>query len=152
MRIVIMRGISGSGKSTYIRKNFPEALLCSADQYFMKNGEYRFNPSELGEAHASCIRLFTYYCSNPLNIMPNSATIAVDNTNLRIEEIAAYVQLAVAFGHEVEIYRLVYPVETAARRNVHGVPRKSVEAMDRRFQDLPSFWPKETIVNTSGRE
>lgn len=38
MRCVITRGLPGSGKSTYIKNNYPDVVACSADNAFMKNG------------------------------------------------------------------------------------------------------------------
>ena len=47
-KVIIMRGPSGSGKSTYIQKHFPDAYVCSADHFFIKNGEYVFEPAKIG--------------------------------------------------------------------------------------------------------
>ena len=33
-RLIILAGCAGSGKSTYVRRQFPEALVVSADHYF----------------------------------------------------------------------------------------------------------------------
>jgi hypothetical protein len=64
MKVVIMSGISGSGKDTYIENNFytehyPPSI-CSADDYFMKDNKYQFNHSKLNEAHGYCLKKFLY--------------------------------------------------------------------------------------------
>ncbi|CAC5398331.1 CNP [Mytilus coruscus] len=53
----IMRGVSGSGKSTLVRligNIYRDSRICSADQYFMKNGKYQFDKSNLSIAHEKC--------------------------------------------------------------------------------------------------
>ena len=145
MKVVLLRGVSGSGKSTYTRKNYKNSIVCSADHFFTINGQYTFNPSKLGEAHQACIKKFVLRCTNEDF---NDDTLIVDNTNLTVAEIAPYVQVALAFGHQVEIIRLVCMVAEAAKRNTHGVPFKSVEAMAHRFENLPVYWPKETEIYT----
>jgi len=37
-KVVIMRGVSGSGKSTYARTNYPSATILSSDDYWTKDG------------------------------------------------------------------------------------------------------------------
>lgn len=147
MKVVLLRGISGSGKSSFVRnlQNYENPIICSADHFFMIDGCYVFNPEKLGAAHQACMRKFVLHCTNKDF---NDDTIVVDNTNLTVAEIAPYVQVALAFGHEVVIIRLVCMVAEAAKRNTHGVPFKSVEAMARRFENLPVYWPKETEVYT----
>lgn len=53
MKIYFLRGVSGSGKSTEAMRlaNNNKDVICSADDYFMKDGEYIFNPSLLAAAH-----------------------------------------------------------------------------------------------------
>lgn len=137
-----MRGISGSGKSTYSKKNFPEAYRCSADDFFTEVvGEgkaYVFDAKRLGEAHRWCMERFIRATTHrdPLG---KAALVVVDNTHLQLWEFMGYVQIAQAMGYEVQIIQLETPVQIAAKRNVHGVPPGKVEDMSRRFQRLPSF-------------
>lgn len=141
MRVLILRGVSGSGKSTYTRKvstGLNKVVVCSADHYFERSGEYRFNPKELPEAHKQCFRKFVSTINEGL-----ADLIVVDNTNLTRVEVAPYLVYAQAFGCEVEIVRLTVDVGLAAQRNLHGVPLGSIQAMERRFEDLLPYWPKE---------
>lgn len=129
-----MRGVSGSGKSTYIRDHLPGAYVCSADHFFIgTDGVYRFNPTKLGEAHRWCYRKFLTALSDWREL------IVVDNTNTQLFEFYGYIQLAWAHDYEVSAVRMDTPVELAAARNLHGVPAAGVEAMAARFQTIPTF-------------
>ena len=59
-KIVILSGPSGSGKSTWVKDAYPEAMICSADQYFVDEdtGEYQFDPTKLPIAHSECMSKF----------------------------------------------------------------------------------------------
>lgn len=141
-KVVIMRGVSGSGKSTYAAKHFAKAYRCSADDYFTEVlGEgktYAFDARKLGEAHRWCMERFIRAVTHrdPLG---RADLVVVDNTNLQLWEFMGYVQVAQAMGYEVSIFRMNTPVEVAARRNLHGVPLNKVEDMSRRFQNIPPF-------------
>lgn len=139
-KVVILRGISGSGKSTYTKKNHPTALICSADDFFIcKDGVYRFDAKQLGEAHKWCMNRFVHSC------MQNLPEIVVDNTNTQLWEMSGYVQVAESQGYEVQIVRMETPVSLCAERNTHGVPLKAVQGMADRFQKVLPWW-KETVV------
>ncbi len=58
MKAIILSGISGAGKSTYIDERYPTAPMCSADTYFTTDGVYKFDATRLGEVHAQCLRWF----------------------------------------------------------------------------------------------
>lgn len=140
-KLKIMRGISGSGKSTYTRKNFPGALVCSADQEFIgPDGVYIFDPKKLGEAHLGCWR------KTHEALMRGEELVVVDNTNTQLWEMSPYVQMGNALGYEVEIIRMDTPAHVAAARNVHGVPADKVRAMADRFQKVLPHW-KEIVVS-----
>ena len=138
--VILMVGVSGSGKSTYAR-SLAGAFVVSADDHFEVDGQYRFNPAELGVAHGKCLRRFI----EALSAKSPPALVVVDNTNTSIIELAPYVAVAQAYDCEIEIVRIVCPPEVAAARNTHGVPEAAVRAMHERIETMfqnkfPPFW------------
>ena len=143
-RVIVMRGISGSGKSFYTRKHHPEAVVCSADDYFTEvlgeGKEYRFDPAKLPDAHSWCMQKFLRACTQD-----QAPVVVVDNTNTKIWELSGYVQVAGALGYDVSIVRMDTPVDVASGRNTHGVPAKAVQGMADRFEKCLPWW-RETVV------
>lgn len=142
-KVNILIGISGSGKSTLIGNELGAATVCSADHHFLgDDGVYRFNPAELGTAHAKCFR-------KAVETVRDGGEVVIDNTNTTTTEIAPYIALANAYGAELRIIVIRCEAETAARRNTHGVPRGAVTAMAGRLESTmahwPSFWPEPEI-------
>lgn len=132
--IKVMRGISGSGKSTLAREMVERAMargesvkVCSADDYFMKNGEYRFVGAEIGDAHKTCMREFLAALQNLVDF------VVVDNTNVNIEDISPYIAVGEALGYDVEVVQVNTPLEVALGRNVHGVGDAQVTSMYKRM-------------------
>lgn len=146
--VIILCGISGSGKSTRIAKLYPEAAVCSADHYFMVDGEYRFDPSKLPQAHGSCLKQFVSCLQGRL---PDGQppTVVVDNTNTTVAEVAPYAALALAYGYDLRIEILKVDPEVAAARNLHGVPLAGIVKMAERLatlkDSLPPWWPCEEV-------
>lgn len=149
MKVIILSGISGAGKSTYIKKNHPNAIVCSADDFFMIDGEYRFDPTKLGQAHATCFRKYLNQLSFATGYSPHSEDIVVDNTNTTAMEISPYVLAAEAYGVEYEIVTLVVDPSIATKRNVHKVPEKTVFAMAKKLAGriLPPWWNHKTVTH-----
>lgn len=147
MKVVILCGVSGSGKSTLVRKEYKTAVVCSADSYFERvDGEYAFDASKLSEAHGLCLRQFVALVTNPgcdFRITEYNDVVVVDNTNTTIAEMAPYVALAQAYGHDLEIVTLRCDPVDAAARGKHGVPLESVIAQSVRLysRDIPPWWP-----------
>lgn len=139
--VVILRGIPGSGKSTFARSNYPKGLVVSADDFFMKSGKYQFNPELLGLAHRDCFRKFLVRCDAGEDL------IVVDNTNSSAVEAAPYVLCGESFGYRVEVITLLCDPVAAAKRNVHGVPEDRVVKMDHylRLEKLPPWWSHRTV-------
>lgn len=134
--VTILRGISGAGKSTYTKKVFPTAVVCSADFYFGHGSNYKFDPSKLGAAHGSCRYNFEQA------VLQGQPSIVIDNTNTMLKEFKHYIDFATANGYQVNVVRIKIDPKVAANRNVHGVPLEKVKQMQDRFQDYPG----ETIV------
>lgn len=144
-RVVIMAGCSGSGKSSYIAKHFPSAYVVSADHFFMRDGEYEFNRSQLHQAHSQCQ-------TNYLDALTSGVElIVVDNTNTRLKEMRPYIEPALELGYEVEIVVLLVNVRKAFKRNKHGVPLAVIEKMAARLDNtltlLPPEWPHTIIYD-----
>lgn len=143
MNIKIMRGVPGSGKSTWAKNlrqvTYDQGLLpiiVSADMYFTASGQYMFDPTKLGEAHRWCMSSFINSCNDHMN------PIIVDNTNINLEDISPYVAVGEALGYDVEIVQIETDPEIAAARNTHGVPKAKVIEMARRMQvnRIPRRW------------
>lgn len=121
----ILRGISGSGKSTFCVNHLqPEVVCCSADSYFYDEaGEYRFNPAKLGEAHAYCMHSF-------INELARGNSVCVDNTNCSSWEYMNYERMAQLEGYNILIIEFrcasMRDVQKCFSRNSHGVPLDTV--------------------------
>lgn len=132
-KIVILRGLPGSGKSTKVMERYPDAVVCSADNYFINplDGVYRYNPERIGDAHKWCR-------FNAIAAADASApVIVVDNTNIKYSDFRAYLEIAEAYGYEVELVESdtewKWDVDECAKRNVHGVPREAIQRMKDRW-------------------
>lgn len=151
--ILIVSGVTGSGKTTLVRQlitevqdrsdlggDKPWTATVSADDFFEGPDGYAFNPSLLGEAHGQCLRRFTELLV--AKVSPD--TLIVDNTNTTTEELAPYVLLANAYKIPVRLITVTtpYDLELAAKRNVHGVPIQAIRAQSDRLdkRELPAFW------------
>lgn len=132
--VIIMRGLPGSGKSTLaglIANEYSPAIVCSADHFFQRGFEYKFNPKLIGKAHEACKSDFLeaiekYKCE----------TIIVDNTNTQPWEWEWYKQQAKKHGYNVSIIRVDTDLsdEELAARNKHGVPLETIRKMRERMK------------------
>lgn len=141
MKLVIMRGCSGSGKSTKAKQLMSDflaenkgasAVICSADQFFMEDGEYKFNPRLLSQAHGDCKRRVKEAMKKRTDL------IILDNTNTQAWEMVPYEQMSEKFGYETE--KIVVggfdeeSLKLYASRNEHGVSLDIIKKQAGRFQ------------------
>jgi NEDD4-binding protein 2 len=127
-RLILMRGLPGSGKShraKEIAAEDPGSQIFSTDDYWGK--DYNFDPSKLGEAH-------TWNHQRAHQAMQKgSSTVIIDNTNMFHSHMDPYVKSARQFGYEVshEHSKAPWAWDTVecAKRNTHGVPHETIERM-----------------------
>jgi predicted kinase len=116
----LLRAAQGAGKSfTATQLNqLPNSIICCADDYFMVNGEYKFDGSKLKYAHQECQQKFI----NALEL--GKENIIVANCNARERDFAFYVEAAKQYG--AVLISLV--VENRhGNRNVHGCDEQIVD-------------------------
>lgn len=153
--IYIMMGTSGSGKSTWIKNNVPDAVICSADHFFEdKFGNYNFQSNKLYQAHETAFSKYLRALDDE-----SVTNIVVDNTNTRLKYMRRYAMEANLRGYPVTMVVLRVDPEVAAQRNKHGVPKETIDKMDKEIENtltigFPDTWDiKETIIidNRSGK-
>ena len=129
--LYIVRGIPGSGKSTFAKSICKSWQHVETDMYFMKDGQYKFDPSKLKQAHQWCKdKVHDMMRPTLWNLLFNR-TIVVSNTFTQEWEMNPYLDLAKQFGY------MVFTVVVENRhggKNVHGVPNDKIELMKNRFE------------------
>ena len=80
--VIIMRGLPGRANRPRPTK-FPNAVVCSADSFFLDRTNIQICQLELQQAHRSCFRAFINY--------RGAETIVIDNTNTCSWEYENYV-------------------------------------------------------------
>jgi predicted kinase len=130
--VIIMRGIPGSGKSTFAKQKYPSATVCSADHYFTdREGNYSFDIDYIQEAHEHCREEFAEA------IALEEGLIVVDNTNLSMNAMEYYINKAKVHNYYIVFVRMVVPVDVAIKRNIHDVPPETIEHFEEIMEELP---------------
>ena len=121
-------GGNGCGKSTLAKSL--GGIHIEADQFFMVEGEYKFDASKLKEVHNNCLtRTKSYmYIHSSKDI---AERIIVSNTFTQEWEMKPYYDLANEWGYKV------FSIIVENRHggvNEHGVPEDKLQAMKDRFE------------------
>lgn len=135
--LTLVRGLPGSGKSTFaetiafgFRARGQQAAVFSADDYFMVDGVYRFDPSQLAQAHGSCHRRTEEFLRHGGNAI-------VANTFTQAWEMTPYVFLTGTYRTRlvvVDCFDGGMSDKQLAAKNVHGVPLPAIQAMRQRWE------------------
>jgi predicted kinase len=132
--LYIVRGIPGSGKSTFAKRLVGEDfLVCEADKYFIdkETGEYNFDFTKIKDAHKFCQDTVETYMKDSLVNDQFYREIAVSNTFTQEWEMEPYFELAKTYGYKV--FSIV--VENRHEgTNQHGVPDEVLTKMRERFE------------------
>jgi predicted kinase len=131
--LILLRGLPGSGKSTFAKAMWNELVVCEADQYFIdkETGEYKFNQHDLPKAHYWCqSRVETFMQDNHMNdqFYPR---IVVANTFTQEWEMKPYYELALKYNYRVHS---VIVENRHGNKSVHDVPDATMGNMLNRFE------------------
>jgi predicted kinase len=121
--LYIVRGIPGSGKSTFAKSL--GGVHFETDMYFMKNGEYNFDISQIKVAHEWCRESVEY------EMAKYTPKVVVSNTFTQEWEMKPYFDLAEKYGYKVFS---VIVENRHGGRNLHGVPDETLSKMKGRFE------------------
>lgn len=129
-QLLIIRGLPGSGKTTYAHNlqcdpdGWIDTELFEADMYFERpDGIYDFNPKLIPNAHQWCYRKVVE------SLKSNTSTI-VANTFTRKWEYQKYIDYCKEHDIPYEVITC-----TGNYQNVHGVPQETIEKMRQRWED-----------------
>ena len=122
--LLLIRGVSGSGKSTFAKmlggKNY------EVDHFFYENGKYNFNPDRLKEAHE--------WCRNKVEneMLLENPFIIVSNTFTDPWEMEVYFNLAEEFGYKVTT---IIMENRHGNSSVHNVPEKTLKRQKEKLKN-----------------
>lgn len=133
-KLIILRGLPGSGKSKVAEEmKSMGAFVYSTDDFFMKDGQYVFDPARLPEAHTNCQQRVLTALST------EAPLVVVDNTHSRFWEFCLCAQMGAVFGYDVEVRtiggRSYEDVRKYAQRSMHKVPELAILKMAYRWEE-----------------
>ena len=120
--LILFRGIPGAGKST-ISDTLCDVTL-SADMFFEKDGEYKFEYSKLKDAHNWC------QDSTVKHMKKGTRTIGVANTFVQPWSMDFYFNKAKEHGYRIFTVIVENRNDTV---NVHNVNEEVLETMRSKF-------------------
>lgn len=151
-RLVIVRGLSGSGKTTIADlicdvDNDNRISISSDDFFYDEDGNYSFDPEAVRESHEWCK-------AEVENCMAQGfSVIVVHNTFTRKWEVDPYINYAMEKGYEVSILSLFdagLNDAQLASRTPHGVPFFQIRKQRMRWE-VDMFRPENNPRNSRYR-
>lgn len=136
MKLILIRGLPGSGKSTFakclqmmmctVAYEEGDRTYCShfeADQFFVDDhGQYQFNAKNVIKAHGWCKGATAIHLTRGTNVI-------VSNTFTRLWEMQPYIDMAKKYGAELTVLTC-----EGNYGNVHDVPEEVIEKMRKRWE------------------
>jgi predicted kinase len=135
--LFLLRGLPGAGKSTLAKSltGGSGSMHLEADMYFVNSrGEYKFDASQLKQAHAWCQNTVEYAMVHGKRnhfIKTSMQRIVVSNTFTQEWEMKAYVELAKKYGYQVTS---IIVENRHGGVSEHNVPDEVLDKMKNRFE------------------
>ncbi len=139
-KLIILRGLPGSGKSEKAKQLVGNGVIHSTDNFFTRDGKYVFNSDNIGKFH--CLNLMNSIRSMQKGISP----IIIDNTNIIASHCAGYVDQGKLYGYEIIIMEpdtpWAFDVEELVKRNTHDTPIETIVDMLEQYEEPDLFKKK----------
>jgi predicted kinase len=113
-QLIILRGVPGSGKTTWAREHYPTFKRVSKDDLraMLDDGEYSLvNEKFVQEAQIALIRLAAHHMR----------AVIVDDTNANPDHVRTFRELAAELGYAFRIVDMDTPLEECIRRDAQRV-------------------------------
>lgn len=125
-QLVLVRGLPGSGKSTFARTIAGQRdwRTVEVDTFFYENGLYQFDAKRLPVAHQWCL-------DAARELLRDDYSVVVSNTFVNRWEMAPYIKLASELDARLTVVEMC-----TQYTNVHGVPDSVIERMRRDWEKL----------------
>jgi hypothetical protein len=135
-RLIIIRGLSGCGKTTManlICSDDEDRIMVAADDFFTdEEGVYSFDSAKLKEAHEWCK-------SEVLDAMNGGFdVVVVHNTFTRKWEVDPYMNLASQNGYQVQVLSMYdggLSDLQLSERSEHNLPTHQIQKQRRRWEN-----------------
>ena len=121
--LTIVRGIPGSGKTSFVKEAKIECIHLEADMLCVRGDEYLWEPSQVRHNHDTLHKIAAL-------VMDRGADLVISNTFTQKWEFRDYIDYAQNRNYEVGVIRM-----TGEFENSHGVPQDIVDKMRKRFED-----------------
>lgn len=121
-KLTLVRGLPGSGKSTYARSL--GVMHLENDMFLISHGEYKWSREAARKAHARCVM-------SARSFMESGADLVVSNTFVKTRDMKAYRKAAEDFGYQVEVH--------TCRGNygsIHNVPETDLQRIANSWQEM----------------
>jgi predicted kinase len=129
--LILLRGLPGSGKTSFANLIWASQVICEADQFFYdKEGNYNFDATKLGHAHKACQEKVETFMKDNQNNHQFYPEIVVSNTSTTEKELQPYLDLALKYGYTV-VSLIIENFHNG--KSVHNVPDEKLEQMRNRF-------------------
>tara|TARA_B100000963_G_scaffold315203_1_gene294143 strand:- start:671 stop:1759 length:1089 start_codon:yes stop_codon:yes gene_type:complete len=141
-KVKIIRGVPGVGKRSYVyyleSDLNREFVICDVNDFFIKDGEFKFDGKNLAEAEADTMSCFLHALKN------KDKRIYVIGTFEKTWMYKNYIELAKVNGYEVNVTELecknIKELKHFNKRSVHDVPySKSLKAFNTWENDTESY-------------
>ena len=139
--LIILRGISGAGKSFNANKlKGTTGIIHSTDDVISAQGDYNqfFQNMRDNKSAAPLELAHLENFNNAKNSMDMGISpVVIDNTNIKPSDFIEYVKYGLSKGYKIQIENIGtggFKIDDLVKRNKHGVDKEKIQSMMDRYR------------------